>query len=227
VTGPATLSPQDEDWIRFRDLSSMVDHWERPGWTPGRQAYYWYLTFDSSDLERLAKDCQDHLRLPYLDPVPLDELHLTLPRVGWSDEISAEVANAVADAAATTCARMRPFMLSVGPLAGSAGAVRLSVGPWEPVMALYDTLRRAIRAVRGGASDEGEFRPHIGVAYSNRAIPTDSLVSAISPLRELPTVDVAVTKADLVLLRRRGRTYTWSTVRSLSLGDDQPQEDVP
>jgi 2'-5' RNA ligase len=199
----------------------MVNHWQRPGWTPGRQAYYWYLTFDSIDLERLAKHCQDRLRLPYLDPVPLEELHLTLPRVGWSDEISADVAEAVADAATAACTHMRPFILNVGPLAGSAGAVRLSVSPWEPVMTLYHGLQDAIHAVRGDTNDEGEFRPHIGVAYSNSAVSTDPLIGAIHPLRELPTVDVTVTKADLVLLRRRGRTYTWSTVRSLPLGDGQ------
>lgn len=218
MTQSALLSPQDEDWRRFRNLTSMVNHWDRPGWTPGRRAYYWYLTFDSASLQQLAAKCQTALRLPYLDPVPLNELHLTLPRVGWADEISPEEANAVAQAAIPIASQLQPFGLTVGPVAGSAGAVRFSVSPWEPVFTLHNGLRDAIRTVRGEVCSEGEFRPHVGVSYCNSAVSPTALIDALEKLRSLPPVEVTVTKADLVLLWRRGRTYTWSTVRSLTLG---------
>jgi hypothetical protein len=43
-----------DDWQRFRAVTSTVNHWNRPGWSLGREAYYWYLTFDSLQLARLA-----------------------------------------------------------------------------------------------------------------------------------------------------------------------------
>src|SRR5262249_24542363 len=99
MTGPSTISPQDEDWQRFRSIHSIVNHWRRPGWNRRRQAYYWYLTFDSPELRVMAEYCQRHLRVPYLDPVPSSDLHLTLPKVGWSDQLSHDEADAVATAA--------------------------------------------------------------------------------------------------------------------------------
>jgi 2'-5' RNA ligase len=217
VTQPSTLSPRDEDWRRFRQVTSMVDHWDRPNWTPNKQAYYWYLTFDSAELRQLAGYCQDRLRLPYLDPVPLDGLHLTLPKVGWSDEMSFDDVDAVTAVAMRSCADLRPFTLTVGPLAGSNGAVRFSVSPWEPVVALHRRLQGAVRTVRGISGKEAEFRPHVGIAYCNSTITAEDLIAAVEPLRNLPPVEVAVSRVELVLLRREDHTYKWSTAHSLAL----------
>jgi 2'-5' RNA ligase len=218
VTPGPPLSQQDEDWQRFRRLAFTTNHWDRPNWTPGRQAYYWYLTFDSAELRTLAHHCQSRLRLPYLDLVPLDGLHLTLPKVGWSDEVPSEDAGSVAAAALRACSDLEPFTLTVGPLAGSAGAVRFSVAPWEPVIAIYQRLRESVRTVRNEGCKDSEFRPHVGIPYCNDAVPADPLGEAIAPLRSLPSVDIMVTHVDLVLLRREGQAYKWSTIHSLPLG---------
>jgi len=38
VTGDndAPLWPQEEDWQRFYAIETMVNHWDRPDWWPGR-----------------------------------------------------------------------------------------------------------------------------------------------------------------------------------------------
>jgi 2'-5' RNA ligase len=220
TAGPAqaAATPQEEDWRRFKSLSDLVNHWDRPGWTDTRQAYYWYLTFDSTELRELAERCQQELRMPYLDPVPLDRLHLTLPRVGWADEISEDDALNVAQAANVRCAAMRPFELRVGPLSGSAGAVRFSVSPWVGLVSLYRHLRGAVATVVR-RQPEPEFRPHIGIAYCNEPVPAAPLIERVGALRTLPVVQVGIRHVDLVLIRRERRTYIWSNVKKLPLGN--------
>ncbi|MFF5082506.1 2'-5' RNA ligase family protein [Actinoplanes sp. NPDC000266] len=198
----------------------MVDHWDRPGWSANREAYYWYLTFDQPDLVQLAAACQDQLRLPYLDPVPLNALHLTLPRVGWTDQITEEQVDRVVETAKNQCADLSEFRLTIGPLSGSPGAVRFSVSPWDPVLALYERLRSSVTAALSEEYLEPafEFRPHIGIAYCNTPIPPMYLVSAVSKLRVLPPISVMVKQVELVRLRRENKSYLWSTVEAIALG---------
>ncbi|MEU0559401.1 2'-5' RNA ligase family protein [Dactylosporangium sp. NPDC006015] len=210
------MSRQQEDWDRFSSLTTMQNHWDRPAWTPGRQAYYWYLTWDSAPLRSLAEQCQSRLQLPYLDPVPLDALHLTMAKLAWEDQITPAEVKETVGRATDLCTSLRPFTLTAGPLAGSPGAVRLTVTPWEPVLELNRQLVAA-----GSASclnDEAAFRPHIGVAYCNSNESAKSLIARVEPLRGLPTVSVTTMSAELVLLRREGSTYRWSTCASVPLG---------
>jgi 2'-5' RNA ligase len=214
--GPEAPTARD-DWQRFRDVTSMVDHWNRPGWSPGREAYYWYLTFDSLQLARLARRCQNDLKLSYLDPVPLNGLHLTLPKIGWSDEVTDDEVRRITETAREACSELQEFRLSVGPLSGSRGAVRFSVTPWRPLQSLSERLKNAVRAVRGTNCKESEFRPHIGIAYCNQVVPTDELMARITRLRSLPPVEVTVDRVNLVRLRRQDNTYVWSTISKLPL----------
>ena len=40
----AVIDSVERDWQEFQRLDFMGNHWERPGWAPGRRAYYWYIT---------------------------------------------------------------------------------------------------------------------------------------------------------------------------------------
>jgi len=211
------LSATEEDWRRFLAVESMVNHWERPGWTPDREAYFWYLTFNAPPLTRLAERCQQALRLPYLDPVPLNALHLTLPRIGWADETSSADLDRVSKLGIAALAEIRPFQLSVGPVAGSPGAVRFSVSPWKPLVALNTRLRTTTEAAGLTGCGDSEFRPHIGIAYCNQVVPSVDLHRRIRPLRRLPAVSTDINRVELVRLRREGRTYEWSTIRTFDL----------
>ncbi|WP_420847163.1 2'-5' RNA ligase family protein [Nonomuraea basaltis] len=194
----------------------MRNHWDNPRWTPGREAYYWYLCLDSPELREVAGYCQERLPHRFLDPVPLDSLHLTLPRVGWADEISNDELDTVINIARSSCARLRPFTMTIGPVSGSPGAVRFSIDPWEPVVSLRGHLLQTVESVHGPQYDQ-EFRPHVGIAYCNEQVAAEPLIEAVAPLRGLPSVRVAISKVDLVRLRREGRTYRWSVVQSVGL----------
>jgi 2'-5' RNA ligase len=212
----------EEDWKMFNSLTSMINHWDRPGWSPGRRAYYWYLTFDSTDLRALAARCQASLPTTYLDHVPLDGLHLTLPKVGWADELTEDQIEQVVRAATQDVALFPRFELEVGPLAGSSGAVRFSVNPWDPVNSLFATLSRAGRD-NTGLNFDNSFRPHIGIAYCNAAIDATDLIATVRELRSLPPVRIEITEVELVLLERRGRSYAWSLQHSIPLASTSNQ----
>ena len=80
----------------------------------------------------MAAECQSTLNLPYLDPVPLDGLHLTVQRLAFEAEVAPSQVDATVSRARQLLSTMEGFELSIGPLAGSRGAVRFSVSPWAP-----------------------------------------------------------------------------------------------
>jgi 2'-5' RNA ligase len=193
----------DEDWTLFSGLTSMVNHWDRPGWLPGRRSYYWYLTFDSANL--------------YLDPVPLDGLHLTLAKAGWADELTEDEVERVVRRATQEVAPAPSFHLEVGPLAGSSGAVRFSVTPWHRLEWLYTTLDQARHTGAIGPHSENTFRPHTGIAYCNTPVDAAELITTVRTLRTLPPVRTRVKEVQLVMLERQGRTYSWSVRHAIPL----------
>jgi 2'-5' RNA ligase len=210
--------PVHDDWECFRVLPSMTDHWNRPGWTPGRRSLHWFLTFDSAALRDLAATCQQQLRdYDCLDPVPADGLHLTVRRLAFADEIDPATVTTVAGRVAERCRHIPAFTVRVGPLAGSSGAVRFTVTPWEPLAGLRAAVDEA--AVAGGlpAADR-DFRPHVGIAYSNRDVPAEPIVRQVARLRNLPPVQVPVVDLRLVRLYRDGRSYLWDTETVVLLG---------
>ena len=175
----------ERDWQEFQRLGHMGNHWDRPGWAPGRRAYYWYITFDDTpQLEALAAECQAKLNLPYLDPVPLDRLHLTVQRLAFADEVTTSQVDAAVGCARQLLNTTEAFDLTIGPLAGSRGAVRFSVSPWAPIEGLRRDLREAISSSTEIqlSRSESDFRPHVGIAYCNARVPTFDHRSACLPV---------------------------------------------
>lgn len=211
------------DWAAFSALDEMTDHWSRPGWSDGSRAYYWLLAFpDAPALTALASRCQEALAPLDLDPVPVDGLHITLTRVGAPDAVDSGQLSGLVHAA-----EERPpaaFSLQAKPLAGSRGAVRLSLGPWEPLVRLHAALvqagvERGIRAKKPTAI----FRPHLSLAYNNRPRPAAPVVEAVAGLRTLPAVELQVGEVQLVELRRCGFEYRWDVLKSVPLtAPDEP-----
>lgn len=205
------------DWTAFSALPEMTDHWARPGWSDGARAYYWMLTFPRrSELTALALHCQEALAPLGLDPVPADGLHITLARVGTRDVVT----HGRLDSLARTAARVLPatFTLRAVPLAGSRGAVRFSVGPWNPLVGLHAMLLHA------GQSEgivprkpTALFRPHLSIAYNNRLCSAEPIVDIVASLRSLPAVELAIAEVQLVELRRDRAAYRWEVLESLPL----------
>ncbi|MFJ6982593.1 MULTISPECIES: 2'-5' RNA ligase family protein [unclassified Streptomyces] len=206
------------DHAAFDSVETMVDHWDRPGWTARTRAYYWMLTFtDSPALAGLARHCQQHLAPLGLDPVPLDGLHITLTRVGSASTLAPGLLDDIVSAAMPLLPAS--FRLRAVPLAGSRGAVRLTVTPWVPVLALHAALSEAMR-LNGVVPRKPTalFRPHLSLAYNNRSRPAGPIIEAVTPLRGLPPVELYVQEVQLVELRREGRAYRWDVVKGLPLG---------
>lgn len=202
----------------------MTNHWQREGWWPGRSGYYWYLTLGSnSDLRTMAATCQAELTAPHFDLVPTSDLHMTLERVAFEEEIDEEELRSVELAAEEACKRIEPFTISVGPLAGSAGAVSFSASPRSPLATLRQALDDATtRAFAGrGEPENPNFRPHVGIAYCNDHPAAQPIVEVVRHLRRLPPVAVTIGSAALVVLTRDLRAYRWVERRRFDLGVQQ------
>lgn len=208
----------EHDWAAFQALDKVTNHWARPGWSDGARAYYWMLAFPHEpELGALALRCQKEISDLGLDPVPTtDGLHITVRRVGALDAVTPAQVEAVAREAVS--ALPAAFQLRVVPMAGSRGAVRFSVAPWEPLVRLHAALAETSR--RSGCSSgkpTASFRPHLSIAYHNRPRAAASVIEAVRPLRVLPPTDVVVGEVHLVELRRQGWEYRWDTLHSLAL----------
>ncbi|WP_018547795.1 2'-5' RNA ligase family protein [Streptomyces sp. LaPpAH-108] len=212
---PAVITAHDQ--AAFDAVETMVDHWDRPGWTARTRSYYWMLTFpDSPALADLARRCQRHLAPLGLDPVPADGLHITLTRVGPAGALPPGLLDDVITAALPLLPTA--FRLRAVPLAGSRGAVRLTVAPWLPVLALHAALGEAMTSRDlTPQKPTALFRPHLSLAYNNRPRLAAPVIESVTALRDLPPVDLHVREVQLVELRREGRSYRWEVVKSLPL----------
>lgn len=195
----------------------MGDHWDRPGWADQQRSYYWMLTFSrATELLGLAEHCQKALHHLGMDPVPSDGLHVTMVRVGPTDQVSKAQVQQLIDL--TQNLPVRAFRLLAHPLTGSRGAVRFSLTPWRPVVQLHAALSAVGDQVRvPGGSPTSAFRPHLGIAYNNQTRQAAPVVDAVASLRSLPPAVLDVTSVDLVELRRQDRAYRWRTVHSALL----------
>ena len=216
LSDPAVIAAHD--WSTFCAVDLLHNHWDRPGWTPGRRSYHWFITLDDQPaLIDLAERCQEALAAFELDPVAPESLHLTLCRVAFTDEMTKEEARSVAEAARQRGGAPGSLRLTVGPLAGSRGAVGFSVSPWGPLIELHDRLIETRSAVLASPPGTSQFRPHVGIAYGNRTMPASPLRQAMEPLRRLSPVQVTAGAAHLVILRREARAYRWERLETLCL----------
>lgn len=189
----------------------MTNHWDRPDWPAGRTAYYWYLDFTGyPDLRELAIHCQGAVG-EHFDPVDADGLHMTLAKVAFDDEIDQAGLNRVARAAGQAVAGFGAIHATVGPLAGSRGALSLSASPRAAIDRLRVALVRATceAGYPAGAEAAGPFRPHIGIAYCNRTTDARPIVEKVRQLRELDRITAHVRECVLVALTRHERSYSW------------------
>ncbi|MEZ7004903.1 2'-5' RNA ligase family protein [Streptomyces sp. AD55] len=216
LSDPATIAAHDQ--AAFDAVETMVDHWDRPGWTAQTRAYYWMLTFPGSPaLIDLARHCQQELAPLVLDPVPDDGLHITLTRVGSAATLPLSRLDDVISAA--TPLLPAAFRLRAVPLAGSRGAVRLTVTPWAPVLTLHEVLSESMTPLGlPPRKPTALFRPHLSLAYNNRSRPAAPIIEAVTTLRDLPPVDLHVQEVQLVELRREERAYRWDVIKSVPLG---------
>jgi 2'-5' RNA ligase len=212
-------SVTSEDVERFRNIPWLHDHWSRSG---SRRAYYWYLTFEHcADLHSLARRCQEAISFPYYDLTPPGDLHLTLDRVAFDDDVSTGVLGDITAAAILACQQVSAFEITIGPLGGTAGAIGFSASPGERLKRLRDKLRAATLSVYPDAPvGHSEFHAHVAIAYANSDnVPAADAVAAVEKLNATVRTDVKVKVAagTLVVLEQRSRSYAWEAVSRIPL----------
>ncbi|MFJ3639270.1 2'-5' RNA ligase family protein [Streptomyces sp. NPDC090108] len=153
--------------------------------------------------------------LPY-DPIPDDGIHLTLGRIGDTETTSLRAVHELLGA--IRAGMSTAFDLTAIPITASRGAVRYSIAPWTPLLALHAHLAQATAgAGLGLMKPTSHLRPHVGVAYSSRRCPAADVRTVLAPLRKLPPSTLHVTKVDLVMMRREADAYRWDTVEEAPL----------
>jgi hypothetical protein len=207
-----------EDLERFRNIRWLHNHWSR---SLSTRAYYWYLTFeDSRDLHSLARKCQDAIDFPYYDLTPPRDLHLTLDRIAFAEDIPDSILADITAVAMRACQQMPEFDITIGPLGGTPGAIGFSTLPAKRLKSLRDKLRAATLSVYPEVPVRcNEFHAH-AIAYANSEnIPAVDIVSAVENINATIRADVRVKvgNAALVLLQQRQRSYAWEVVSRIPL----------
>lgn len=223
VADPST-GPADPDWAAFAALERMTNHWDRPGWRPGRTAYYWYLSFrDQDDVRALAAQCQAAVDAPHFDLVPDTDLHMTVQRVAFADEMDADALRRTEENTREALRGFGMLRLQIGPLAGSGGALSFSASPRNRLNELRSQLLTTAHSVgfAPDTTDADPFRPHVGIGYCNRTVNAAPIIEQVRVLRSLPPVDVRISKLTLVELTRHERAYSWDVVSEVPLTTDQ------
>lgn len=222
-----TDNDSSSHWMDFEQLGSTIDHWYwRPGWRKGRSFLTWHLTFGESDpVRNLATFYQDHVDHPFLDPVPIEGLHLTIQGIGFTDEVEEEDLAGILEASRRRLAQIQPFALTIGPAGADEQGVPLAVRPRATMVEVRGALRAAIADTWGQenvpeASDG--FQPHVTLFYCNRVADPAPLREDLRELLGTPPVATLVQEISLIKLNRDQKVYVWETLVSASLGGGRP-----
>jgi 2'-5' RNA ligase len=198
----------------------MRDHWWwRPGWAPGRRFWTFHVTWrDQPQVQELAAKARERLAsTPGLDLVPGQWLHCTTQGVGFDGEVSAADLSAIAAAARTRLASVRPARVELTAPGAVAEGVACWVGLAGGLNPLRDALREAIGDVWGAdrVPEDAQWSPHVSLAYAN-ADGQPGPVDAV--LEGLCGVTAVVRSVELIRLGRDQHLYEWDSAEALPLG---------
>lgn len=186
----------------------------------GPLGYYWFLTFEHApELHALAKSCQQTIDTTYFDLTPADGLHLTLDRIAHDGACTAEQLEAIATAARLSCQDLAPFTLSMERITNLRGAIGFATSPQERVHALRDALRAGTLSVLPDALvKDSSSLPHVTIAYPMFEGLTAKAAATVDQINlSGGGTNVLVTEAVLVLLSRRGYSYSFDVAARILL----------
>jgi 2'-5' RNA ligase len=210
--------PAHQAWPRTR---SLRNHWTwRPDWHTDRPCLWWYLTFeDQPGLAAALRDVRAALhRMPEIDVIPPQWLHLTLSEAGFPDEVTEDRVRVVVSAVAGALRDQPPLTVTLGPLTTLPEAAVLAAHPLQALRQLRRTVREATAAagLSPAAPGEEDFWPHVSVGYLNRRTDPSALMAAVSA--SVPTrTEVTVDRVSLAAVTRRDQHYQWTLHTALPL----------
>lgn len=203
----------------------LRDHWWwRSGWERGTRYYTWHLTFEHEPaLQRLVLDYQEVLSgFSFLDPVPIEWLHLTLVGVGNATAVNDLQVRTVIDQVRGEIAGGPPISLTFQKPVVLREAVSLIVEPTESLSGLREMLRHAVTGSLGAAAPPEDARfpfvPHVTMAYVNADADGRGVIRALEHKPERVAARVSPVLA-LIELHRDNRQYEWRTLEEIPQAD--------
>jgi 2'-5' RNA ligase len=195
--------------------------WRRPGWSPGRRMYTFFLTFQHSldTAEELSSHYRTALAVNALDVVPPKWMHLTVQGLGFVDEVPPGDLPVVLGELAKHCANVRPIRTKLGkPIVAEEGVV-VRVSPADELSGLKTLVRQVLAEVRNPALLEGSavFNPHVTLAYANRSASAARTIGLLEELTPL-SLELYFGELQLVGLGRDHHMYEWEVVSEVQLG---------
>ncbi|MBY8856574.1 2'-5' RNA ligase family protein [Nocardia sp. CA2R105] len=203
---------------------STRDHWWwRPGWRAGRSFYTWHVTFGENSSVRALVDRFAPLleRIPTMQPVAGEGLHITVQGIGFTDEVARADVEQIVTATAEYLGRREPFDAIFGPPAADRETIGLPVAGSELVRVRTD-LQQAIGDVWGAQcvpERDARFGPHLSLAYSTGEGSISELQQLIDEahLEQLKVTEL-ISAVSLIELNRDHHRYEWVEVASVQLG---------
>ena len=168
-----------------------------------------------AELVRIAQTRLAWLR--GLDLVPREWLHMTTLIAGFSDEITADQVDTMADHARRLLACTPPIRITLGRVLYHPRAVMLDARPHE---ALDPVLRVVQDATHLATRRDGRLITSRGYRisrwpYSNMVRPAAPVIEALG--RELPRRDVAISSISLIS-QAPEHLWTWHLVADVPFG---------
>lgn len=201
--------------------STLQNHWWwRPGVRQGRHWYTWHTIFHSSEqLRAHVAAYQEALQdFGFLDPVPLEWLHLTMQDIGFTDEVTRTELDKVLTSARGRLAGLGSFEIEFGAPSVWGEGVVICPTPTSVFGDIHHELREAISSALGSSRLTGSasFTPHVSLGYANDSGPTKPIASALAAVSPTP-VKVEVSEISLLSLDRDTRVYKWDLVGTAPL----------
>ena len=216
------MDRSDPHWPHPEEL---LDHATfRPEWESGVECLYWYLTFEEGALSRIVDGELGELVVstPWLDPVPVEWMHLTVCEVGFVEHTAAEAVGRVVEQVRESTAGHAPFELTLGPVLTFPRALTVAGGPLESLRELQRRTHEATVDALGdptaAARPHRAYWPHLSVGYVNRPVSAAELAELRGALPELDLPAVPVDRLVLTSVARQGRSYRWTVHAEAALG---------
>jgi 2'-5' RNA ligase len=208
------------------DLDDLVSHWkEIPDWPPERSLHACYFTTsDQPELRAAVADYQAAMAdLGGLDLILPDWLHMTVQGIRFVDQVEPERMVEVAELLDAALSRLDPFAVMVERPVVTSDSALMPIRPVEPVAAMRDEIRAVLHGVPGLGElfvlpgQDGDFDPHVSIAYVNDNLARQALVDAIDACPREP-VGLVIRQVSLMTLMRSDHKYHWVDERPIRLG---------
>lgn len=194
--------------------------WWRPGWGPGTRYVTFHLTFEQAPSLSAEAARIGHLlsRVPGVDVVPPEWLHLTMTGVGLADDLDSGALDRIAHAVFARVTSLTTGPLSLSWLYLHREGLSLAAEPTPWLSELKRAQEAAVAAETGASQTGGDaFHPHVSLAYFTGEIDESALRRAVDDAS--PTwIVVEEPMVSMIELNRDRQVYTWRVLAQLPLG---------